>query len=395
MTEQPEQNDQQTNPQATPQTNTASADPIKAIQLAAEASMMNYGEVELVETFGHYEAEYAVIRKGAGVFDAPQLGVIKVTGQDRADFLHRFVTNQVKELKAGDFRRAFLLTRGGRIAADMIIIAQQGQHLLVLDRCDAQAVVDQLDKFLFAEDVQLNNVSDSHRVIAVHGPQAAMLLNALGGSDLHTLEPLHAIATTLADKPAMVYRYDLTAAMGLHIVLETQHATEVYKTLITAMEGLTPEVQGGVKRPVTGRGIGWMALNTARIEAGTSLYHIDFGPDSLPHEAGCLEQAVSFTKGCYLGQEIVARMQSLGHPKKLITGLAFEDDRLPLSGAQVFDVDGATLIGGVTSSCLSPLKGNTAIALAMMKWGKHNDATKVVVTAEGAQVPAAVQKLTV
>lgn len=370
-------------------------DPLIAVQLAAEASLMHYGTVELVETFGHYEAEYAVIRKGAGVFDAPQLGVVKVTGADRADFLHRFVTNQVKELKTGDVRRAFLLTRAGRIAADMMIIAQEGQHLLVLDRCDAQSLVDQLDKFLFAEDVQLANVSDRHRVITVHGPQAAMLLNALGAKDLHTLEPLRAAATPLADKPAMVYRHDLTGAMGLHAVVELEHAPAIYQALITAMEGLTPEVQGGVKRSVTARGIGWMALNTARIEAGSSLYHIDFGPDSLPHEAGCLPHAVSFTKGCYLGQEIVARMQSLGHPKKLIVGLSFKDDRLPLAGAQVFDEDGATLIGGVTSSCLSPLKGNTAIALAMMKWAKHNEGTNVVVTAEGAQVPAVVKKLEV
>ncbi|MCC7406605.1 MAG: aminomethyltransferase family protein, partial [Phycisphaeraceae bacterium] len=143
------------------------------------------------------------------------------------------------------------------------------------------------------------------------------------------------------------------------------------------------------KRTILGRGIGWMAYNTARIEAGSPLFHVDFGPDSLPHETAILSQAVSFTKGCYLGQEIVARMQSLGHPKRLLVGLRLPDDRLPIAGSQVLTADGQ-VVGAVTSSTLSPLLGQTAIALAVVKWGRHEPGTTLRVAAEGAIVDARV-----
>jgi folate-binding protein YgfZ len=140
--------------------------------------------------------------------------------------------------------------------------------------------------------------------------------------------------------------------------------------------------------------MGWAEFNTARIEAGSPLFHVDFGADCLPHETSLLDETTSFTKGCYIGQEIVARMQNLGHPKRLLVGLRFDDARLPVAGSQVFDhEDRGTVIGAITSSTISPMRGHTAIAIAMIKWGKHRPNTKVVVPAEGQMVEAAVRGL--
>lgn len=368
-------------------------DAIYTLQQAAEASFMAYGDDKLVETFGEYEAEYAVIRKGVGLLDLPQVGLIRVMGSDRADFLHRFVTNTVKTLAPGQANRSFLLTRAGRIAADMIILAGEKEHLIILDRCDAGEVASQLDKFLFSEDVQFKNVSDDHRLLALHGPQGAAVLNHLGAEKAHELTHGQSLNANLASRSATVLRWDATGSMGFMLVLSREDAAGAYQAIVDYFGGLLPDVEGGVRRSVTGRGIGWMAFNTARIEAGQALYHIDFGPDSLPHETNTIPQTVSFTKGCYLGQEIVARMHNLGHPKKILVGLAFKDDKLPLAGAAVLEADGQTVIGAVTSSCLSPLAGNQAIALAMMKWGKHTEGTQVLVSAEGTQVPAQVRLL--
>ena len=202
----------------------------------------------------------------------------------------------------------------------------------------------------------------------------------------------------LCGSPCLIYRRNETGEPGLHAMIPVDGAADVYTKIADTIGGLIPNVDAAEgkrpKRDIVGRGIGWLAYNTARIEAGTPLYHVDFGPDSLPHETGILDQAVSFTKGCYRGQEIVARMQSLGHPKRVLVGLKFDHDRLPVAGAQVFaDMKCEDAIGAVTSSTLSPMLGGQAVAFAMIKWGKHRPGTSLAVWAEGNVVAGTVQTL--
>ena len=370
--------------------------PLHAQQAGADASFIAYGEgdgaVEVVESFGEYEAEYAVLRKGAGIFHMPQRGLIEVIGDDRADFLQRMISNDVAKLTPGDGCRAFLLNRQGRIIADLVVLQDDKCTLLDTDVFQATTVPAELDKYLFAEDVKLADVSAAHTHIALLGPAAAKLCERAGLGDVSGLKPFGHRALA-GDGPAVhAYRRDEVGALGIHLLVPADRGAEVYQRLAEVVGGLVPEVEGGVRREVTGRGVGWLAYNTARIEAATGIYHIDFGPDSLPHETGALDQAVSFTKGCYLGQEIVARMQSLGHPKRVLVPLRCAGDAMPLAGEHVFDAtDRSTIIGAVTSSTVSPLLGGRAIALAMIKWGKHRPDTTVIVPAEGSMTEATVQ----
>jgi folate-binding protein YgfZ len=146
------------------------------------------------------------------------------------------------------------------------------------------------------------------------------------------------------------------------------------------------------------RRIGWHALNMARIEAGTSLYLVDFGPDSLPHETGIetLADRVSFKKGCYLGQEVVARMNALGHPKQRLVGLRIEapEGVQAITGTQLLAADdpSAPVVGAVTSSCLSPMLGQAHIAFAMVKWAQAQEGAKVWAQCEDKRVPATVRE---
>jgi folate-binding protein YgfZ len=145
------------------------------------------------------------------------------------------------------------------------------------------------------------------------------------------------------------------------------------------------------------RPIGWHAFNIARIEAGTPLFNIDFGPTNLPHETGLLSHRVSFTKGCYLGQEVVARLENLGKPKQILVGLKVQTDALPIAGAQVFEQNSdnsmGDQIGVVTSSTLSPMLGAVPIAFAMLKTTKATPGATVLVSAEGEQAPALISPL--
>ncbi len=374
----------------------AQHDVIHQQQAAAGAAFISYGGeggVEVVETFGEYEAEYAAIRKGVGLMATPQRGLIAVRGTQWAAFLQSMLTNDTsdKELPPGRSCRAFLLNRAGRIDADMVVARLDADDpagaWMVVDQCDAEHVVKQLDQYVFAEDVEFEDVSAQYSQISLHGPEAGALVGKLSGSS-STIEVDACVQIEMAGHSGFVYRRDEAGLCGLHLIMPADDTAVVHEQMAEAIGGLMPDVEGGSRRQFAGRGIGWLAYNTARIEAGTPLFHVDFGPDSLPHESGVLREAVSFTKGCYLGQEIVARMENLGHPKKLLVGLKMADERLPIAGTQVFDEDEATVIGAVTSSTASPMLGQKAIGFAMVKWGRHRPGTNVKVAAEGQMVEA-------
>jgi tRNA-modifying protein YgfZ len=377
--------------------------PWRTMQEAAGAVFAPFGAsgtdtsaetVDMVQTFGAYELEYAAIRKGVGVLHLPQRGLLRLTGKDRQDFLHRLLTQDIRNMRGGDTRRAMQLDNKGRIVADLMVHHGEADTWLELDIFDVAKLRAALEQRLFSEDVQIENFTPQRMALALHGPASLSLLRTLAGDAAEALfsrSGTHQVLT-IAGSPMTAYRLDDCGVPGLHLLIPTESALAVYQQIAEVLGGLDPAVEGGVKREITGRGIGWLAYNTARIEAGWPMFHIDFGPDSLPHETGLVTQAVSFTKGCYLGQEIVARMQNRGHPARVLAGLRFTDDRLPLAGAQVTDAAGA-IVGAVTSSTLSPLLGNVALALAMMKWDLREPGTKVMVPAEGANVLATVQAL--
>ncbi|MEE9211843.1 MAG: glycine cleavage T C-terminal barrel domain-containing protein [Phycisphaeraceae bacterium] len=384
------------------------SNPLRRFHEQAEATFLPYGPasrgggargVEIVQTFQAYEAEYAAIRKTVGVLDMPQRGLVELRGGDRLDFLHRMTTHDTNSLKPGQGRRAFLLNAKGRISADLIVLTGEDRTLLDLDAYQAETVTAELDRLLFAEDVQLQDVSDGSHHLALHGPGSVAVVNEAGSETVAELKTLGHRNVTIDGHRCTVYRRDDAGSPALHLIAPVDGIEAVYRKLMEAVDW-DPQRPDDEQTRATRRGrpIGWLAYNTARIEAQVPIYHIDFGPDSLPHETGpaLLDEAVSFTKGCYVGQEIVARMQNLGHPKKLLVGLKLVDDRMPIAGAQVLDAaEGCEgeVVGAVTSSTVSPLRGNVAVAIAMVKWGKHHEGTQVQVPAEGQVANAVVERL--
>jgi folate-binding protein YgfZ len=346
-------------------------------------------QCEIVSTFGEVEAEYAAIRRGAGLFDAAHRGTIRITGGERVDFLNRMLTQQVKHLEAGRAAESFWLNRKGRIEADLLL-SERGDAMLVdVDVHQAAATVQTLDDYIFAEDVEIVDASDSFHHIAVHGKQALAAIGTAAGDPLFTLEPLRCTTVAVAGAEVLVTRRDQVGEVSLELIVAHDQAVVVWQALID-----TDETVGEGKRRV--RPIGWYAFNIARIEAGTPLFNIDFGPNNLPHETGILRQRVDFTKGCYLGQEVVARTESLGRPKQVLVGLKMRTDHLPVTGAAVFeqtDGDIGEQVGTITSSTPSPMLGARPIAFAMLKSTKAKEGSTALVSAEGAHAEAVVEPL--
>lgn len=380
------------------------------------ASFMNFGPppeeggTSIAAAFGSYEPEYAAVRQRVGLMHLPQRCVLRVTGADRAEFLHRMLTCNVQALRPGSTRRGFQLDGKGRVVADLMLHHGEQDTWLETDTLDVEALRGLLEARLFAEDVALEPLGAQRVKLALHGPAATALLEAVAdepaavarvGAMAGTHHVLHVAGTALT-----AYRYDDTGALGLHLLVPGESAAQVYRRLLEAAgydpdAEATPDADYAAQRreSLRGRPIGWLAYNTARIEAGTPIFHVDFGHDSLPAETGVIDEAVDFDKGCYIGQEIVARMRDRGHPRRVLVGIRFTGGNLPVAGAQVLRADeaagssaaarsrdaaepGSEIVGGITSSTLSPLLGQTAIAFAVVKWDAHQPGTRVRAPAE-------------
>jgi folate-binding protein YgfZ len=343
----------------------------------AGAEFQAYADIEIPSTFGNTPAEYSALHKSSGLMDMPQRAVLEATGKDRLDFLNRLLTNQTYDkqkktgLAAGRGVYSFLLNNKGRIVADMNVLELGDRTWLEMDFRMVEEVRKALDGFLFGEDVKLANLSGSLHEVALQGPKAAEVLGGFLGMALK-LQPLESLKVTLLGQPAVVFRNDLCAASGFGIILPADGVAKVWTELLAEREG----------RPAL-RPIGWAAFNAVRIEAGKQIFGIDFDSTVLPGETGLLERAVSFNKGCYVGQEIVARMHSRGQVARQLVGIRMEDDALPIAGVPIQD-DQGNAIGAVTSSTVSPVLSNAAICLGYVKKQFVAPGTVLTIPAEGA-----------
>lgn len=386
--------------------------------LILEGESAEPSQIKVAEDFGQFEAEYAAIRRNVGVMHLPWRRIIPLRGADVSAFLHAMLTQDINDMASGATKPALLLDAKGHILADAIVHRGDAETWLELDAFDALAVRQSLDAKLFAEDVELRHpflsgqTQPTRTCFALLGPACFALLEALRADEADDTYPalteadVHQVVSVESPQgeqpvPVSVFRLDDTGVPGLCLWVPSEHAADIYGALLDAAGFLSqdptedPEAFAARRRDsLRGRPVGWSAYNTARIEAGTPLFHVDFGPTNLPAEATLVETHVSFTKGCYPGQEAVARMKNLGHPKKLLVGLDVDGPHVPAAGTEVFDADdNGRVIGAVTSSAASPLRGQAGVGIAMVRWGKHEANTKVKVAADGALREAAVRPL--
>lgn len=363
-----------------------------ALASASVADYLPYGpseaaaiECEILASAGPVELEYAALRGGAGIFDANHQGTLVVRGDDRRDFLNRMVTADLKSFSAGRSAEAFWLNRKGRIDADLLLAELGDRVMAAVDVHGAAATVDSLGKFVVSEEVEIVEASAFFHHLWLLGPKAGDVLASASGEA--ALEVGQAGQRTIGGVECVAIGIDWIGPAGFVIVAPRDEVGEVWDALMRTELGQSRQRV---------RPIGWLAFNVARIEAGTPLFNVDFGSDALPHESGVLHRRVSFKKGCYLGQEVVARMESLGKPKQRLVGLRMRGDLLPVAGGQVFAIEeGAmgTCVGVVTSSTPSPLLGAAPIAFAMVRSSHAEDGTELLVNAEGEQSPAQVVPL--
>ncbi len=291
---------------------------------------------QVLGTAGSVELEYAAIKKTCGVFDASCRGTIMLRGSDRLDCVNRLTTQKVDTLKNGDSCVAFVTSRKGSIIADVLIHVMEGQVLLSVDITQVNELHDHINSYIVMEEVEVTNCTAKYHWLWCFGPEYYLDVN---------------------QQEEFLLPVDFIGIQGVAILLLKEQLVDKWTSIVEA--GARP--------------IGWYALNMARVEQRMPMSMIDFDSSYLPHETNLIQSRVRFDKGCYLGQEVVARIESLGTPKRKIVSLLFESEDLPVAGTQIWpDSTGSgTPVGIVTSSAISPLRGGVPIAIATIKKG-HN-----------------------
>ena len=262
-------------------------------------------------------------------------------GADRARLLHALTTNHIQQLKPGQGCYAFFLNAQGHIQADANLFCLEDRFLLDTEPETREKLLRLVDKYIIADDVTLADVTETLASVAVEGPRAAQLLSGMG-APAPEQDYAHA-----AWGDARIARASVTGEPGFRIFMPAEARTDWIARLESA----------GASRATA------EDARIVRLEHGKPRYGDDIFDTTLPQETQQMH-AVHFTKGCYLGQEIVERIRSRGHVNRLLVKLEFDGTELPAKGAKVF-ADSAEA-GEITSSAFSPALGRI-VALAYVR----------------------------
>jgi folate-binding protein YgfZ len=328
-------------------------------------------------SYGDPAAEHEAVRERAGLIDRSERGKIEVTGKDRATFIHGLVSNEVKGLAPGQGNESALLDVHGKITALLSVHCLADRLLLETDRQLREPLLAGIDRYLFSERAELEDVTAASGILTVAGAAARKIVEQATGAPVpdlarrqHVLVP-GATAGTGAD--LRVVRTDETGEEGYDLWAAPEDLGRLWERL----------------REAGGRPVGREAWNVLRVEAGVVRYGVDVDASTLLLEAP-LADAFSLNKGCYLGQEVIARITYRGHVNRKITGLRFADRRVPTAGAPIH-VEGKE-VGRITSAVLSPALG-VALALGFLRREHQAPGTRVEVSAGGELLAAEVNAL--
>jgi tRNA-modifying protein YgfZ len=283
---------------------------------------------------------YRALRESAAWFDLSMRGRIRATGEDRKRLLHAMTTNHVEGLEPGQGLYAFFLNAQGRVLADAIILCAEDHLLISTEPETRQSVFAHIDRFIIADDVTLEDVTESSCEFAIEGPLASERLASLGA-------PVPEAEYNACEwNDVIVLRASATGQPGLRLIAPIDKQSVLQTLLASAV----PEASAG-------------DVLAVRLENGRPRYGDDITERYIAHETGQL-RALHFQKGCYLGQEIVERVRSRGLVNRQLTPLTISGTAIPARGDKI--LDGAKEVGEVTSAAWSPA-GNSVRALAYLR----------------------------
>ncbi len=324
--------------------------PLYPLTAAAAARFVERYGWDLAAAYADTAAEYETVTTGAGLYDASHLGRLKASGDDALDLLQRLSTNNVAALGPGQGAPTILTTDRGRIL-DVVTVVHAGDHLLLLTSPGmAGAVTEFLEKYTIMEDMAVEDVSASSAVPSLWGPGSGALLQSACGASLAELPLHHTAEAEVSGCPVRVVRAAMGDVPGYYLFSPADTAGAVWRGLLSA--GATP--------------LGEEVYELARIDRGVPAYGSEMGEEYNPLEAGLIG-SIDFSKGCYIGQEVIARLDTYQKVQKYLVKMAFDPNAAVWPGA-VLTHEGKS-VGKVTSVAQDPRLGRP-IGLAYVRPGQ-------------------------
>ena len=354
--------------------------PLHELASAAGAKLVELAGWEMPARYGDVAVEYAAARSSAAVFDLSHRGKVEVSGPDAPSFLHNLCTNDILGMPLGAGCEAFFCTSRAKVISHSLIFHVRigGANAFWLDVAPGEAgkLVAHLDHFRIAEQVELKDVTGDFAQLHLAGPAATGVLGRALADKVPELDRLmHMERTFGANVHAHIRRNDMLGVAGYDIA---------------SLNAVAP----GLWRMLTGAGAvlaGLDSFELLRVESGTPVYGIDIDENRFAFDVGRTAQAISYAKGCYLGQEpIVMARDRAGHSPRTLTGLKLSGPQPAPRGAKIFRDNEE--VGWVTSSVSSPRLG-CGIALAYLRFGHFESGTNVEVETAGGRQRAEVTPL--
>jgi len=305
------------------------------------AKMGTWFGCALPNDFGDWQREYWFAHKSVALIDKNYLCYFDVTGPDRVRYLNAILTNNIKDLAPSHGNVSLLLSPQGRILAELETYALPESLFCVSYAMVREQLIETIEKFIIMDDVTLADDTQKLGTLALEGPAAAAIVSELTGMDLNSLAELQRRDVSIGAIPCTVIRRSPGKILGAEIIAERQH-----------MEALWHTLQEKAKA-AGGGAVGYSALSALRLEQGIPWFSYDFGEKQIPHEAALEKSHISYTKGCYTGQEIVERVRSRGQVNRRRVSLRFTAEAAPSSG-EVLTADGKEA-GYVTRAAFSPM----------------------------------------
>jgi folate-binding protein YgfZ len=316
--------------------------------------------------------DYRHIREEAAIGAIAPRHQIAVAGPDRATYLQGLLTNDIPALPPGTGCYSAWLTPQGRMLTDMHVLESGSMILLDVPAETTEATRERLEQFIFTEDVQVASLAEKLAGVWIHGPKAPTVLESvMRATGLVAWADYHHTQLEFQEQPVSVARIDQLGVPGFCVYVERAREQDLLAALTSA------------GAPV----VSAQAIETARVEAEYPVFGVDMTDDTIPLEAGIEDRAISLTKGCYVGQEVIIRVLHRGHGRvvRKLVGLRIEGP-VPQRGARLFAADRD--VGFVTSAAESPRLGTIAMGYL------HRDflaaGTKVEAATDGGRVPATV-----
>jgi len=350
--------------------------PLDQLHRSVGAVMIDRDGWSVPDSYGDELFEYAAVReRGAGLFDLSSRGRLLISGSEAVAFLNGLITNDMKTLELNHWMAAVFPNVQGRLIASVRVVRTGAGFIMDTEPATRDAVLQMVQRFTFAGDFRVIDLSSEEIMLSVQGKDAAQIVStALADASVadistHEIRQLH-----WSNSQVTVIRATHTGEDGFDLLVTADRGQELWSGLVHY--GARPA--------------GLAALERLRIEAGEPRYGFDMDDTNVVTETN-LDDAVSYTKGCYIGQEIIARIKYRGHVAKKLTGLLFDQPVKVEPGTTIKSGDGRD-IGRITSVTFSPHLGRT-VALGYVKFDFLAADTEIRVNGAAGELHAVVSKL--